>query len=124
MKITRKKRRPLLTLPRATHDAPAMRSIPELVQEIRLRQSQIERAKEQIIAIAPVQTGDTVEINEGGSLGKQMLVATVSVEEDPAGHLIFAAVGAALTIDGKPGSRRGIHKFRLDGWKQDNVTVA
>lgn len=86
------------------------RVIGELVADMRHHQAQIARLKEQIIAVAPFKVGDTIEINYGGSLGKQMLVATVEVEEVPEDNgWQLVAQGAALTADGKPGSRRGIH---------------
>jgi hypothetical protein len=85
------------------------RVIGELVADMRHHQAQIARLKEQIIAVAPFKVGDTIEINYGGSLGKQMLVGTVEVEEVPDAGWQLVAQGAALTADGKPGSRRGIH---------------
>lgn len=117
MQISQKKPRPVLRLPSSPSRAlepPKPVTIPDLIVEIAYRRNQIEEIKGRIIAIAPVKVGDTVEINDGGSFGKKMIVNTVEVEENlNDGSWILVATGAALTVDGTPGSRRGIHRYIL-----------
>ena len=106
-------KRPTLGLPKPAAPEKQL-TIGDLIVEIRWRQRQIEQAKERIIKSVLVRPGDEVEINDGGSLGKKMVVVTTAVEEHPeTGGMQFVAIGIALNSAGEPGSRRGIHRILL-----------